>query len=245
MKTTRFSRIAAVLISLWLVAIPLAAGTQNGSGTGRLAKAHTEQVVTSVERLLATGKLSAAHEFATREGLAAFVAARASGQREGVVDPALPKELWSFEEDPGLAELMAQPTLSGKGVTPHPAGLNSIGKVVCTFGDELLVNGRFVIIVQYQGFVGSPSVAYSCRMTNSAGYFFFFDPSNIEVPIKVLNACAGGVPASHWVFAAGLTNFAIQISVVDLFTGIIKTYQNPLGNTFNTIIDQATPFPCP
>lgn len=245
MKATRFSRIAAALVPLCLLAAPLAAGAQNGSGGGKLAKAHTEQVVASVERLLGTGKLSAAHEFATREGLAAFVSARAAGQREGVVDPELPRALWSFDEDPGLADLMVQPTTSGKGITPHPAGLNSIGKVVCTFGDELLVNARFVIVVQYQGFVGGPSVAYSCRMTNSAGYFFFFDPTNIEVPIKVLNACAGGVPASHWVFAAGLTNFAIQISVVDLYTGIIKTYQNQLGNTFNTIIDQSTPFPCP
>jgi len=245
MTSTRLVQIPVALISLSLITAPLSARSAGGSGAGRLAKAHTDHVIASVERLLATGKLSTAHEFATREGLDAFISARAGGQIDGVIDPALPKEFWSFEADSGLDQMMAQPSTSTKGLAPHPAGINSIGKVVCTFGDELLVNGRFVIIVEFQGFVGGPAVAYSCRMTNSAGYFFFFDPSNIEVPIKVLNVCAGGVPPGHWVFAAGLTNFAIAISVFDLFTGITKTYLNPLGNTFNTIIDQSTPFPCP
>lgn len=237
--------LAAVLVSLALAAPAPAAKPDPSEGGRNLTKAHTAHVAAGIERLLATGRLSAAHELTTREGLAAFLAARAGGQRPAQIDPEVPEALWSLERDPGLDEVMAQPTAGKKGLTPHPSGVNSVGAVVCTIGDELLVNGRFVLFVDFQGFVGGVEIARSCRMTNSAGYFFFFDRNNVEIPVKMLNACFGGSPPGHWVFAAGLTNFAVEISVFDLFTGLVKSYFNPLGNTFNTIIDQGTPFPCP
>ena len=61
----------------------------------------------------------------------------------------------------------------------------------------------------------------------------------------MLNFCANPANPGHYVFAAGLTNFGVQLTVFDLATGLSKTYINPTNNYFQLIIDQHTPFPCP
>ncbi|MEZ5312767.1 MAG: hypothetical protein R2862_03485 [Thermoanaerobaculia bacterium] len=241
------SRLLAVGLLGILVAAPATAARHrshdNDTVPNRLASSHTRNVEESIARFVNSGLLTPLQESAARDGLAAFSHSRETGQRTST--PALPADQFEFEPTAALLEATGSGVEADGSLTSLPMGLNSIGQVVCTIGDELLVNGRFVIVVSYQGFVGPPARAFSCRMTNSAGYFFFFDRTNIEIPVKMLNACFGGNPASHWVFAAGLTNFAVEITVFDLFTGIQKSYRNSLGQTFNTQIDQFTPFPCP
>jgi len=111
----------------------------------------------------------------------------------------------------------------------------------------LCLNGRFLV----SGVANNPFdaagafPAYGVHLTTAAGYLFFLDPTNPEVVIKEINGCYVASPSSHWIFAAGLTNFEVQILVEDLYTGIQRTYHNNSGTTFATIIDQQTPFPCP
>lgn len=213
-----------------------------GSVSPRLASAHTLNVEESINRFLESGLLSPAQEMATREGLGAFSVSRAAGERES--SPELPSASLDMQATPDLLEATGFNVHTDGGLTPLPSGLNSIGLVACTVGDELLVNGRFIITVTYQGYSGPPLRAYSCRMTNSAGYFFWTDRTNAEIPVKMLDACAWGNPPGHWVFAAGLTNFGVALTVFDFWTGASKTYTNTLGQTFNTQIDQSTPFRC-
>ena len=214
-----------------------------GSVPARLSTAHNRHVEESINRFVDSGLLTPLQELTAREGLSAFLSSRSVGQR--VSSPLVEPSSFDFEPTAALLDATGFNIQSDDSLTAMPLGLNSIGAVICTIGDELLVNGRFVLVVSYQGFIGGPARAFSCRMTNSAGYFFYFDRTNVEIPIKMLNACFGGNPTSHWVFAAGLTNFAVEITAFDLFTGIRKTYVNSLGQTFNTQIDQLTPFPCP
>jgi hypothetical protein len=61
-----------------------------------------------------------------------------------------------------------------------------------------------------------------------SGLFYFFDASNIEMLIKVLNACAP--PFNHyWVFFAATTNVQFTVTVIDTQTGAVQTYFNPLN----------------
>jgi hypothetical protein len=79
------------------------------------------------------------------------------------------------------------------------------------------------------------------EFTTDAGFFTFFDPNNLEVLVKVLDAC--GVNQSYWVFAGGLTNVATRLRVRDTESGVVKTYRNPQGKDFVPLADTAA-FSC-
>lgn len=238
--------LVAGLASLLLCSSAFARRPHNqdqGPVSQRLATEHVRHVEESVIRYIDSGLLSPAQESAARAGLEAFGVSRAAGSRDSA--PELSPSEVDMQATPELLEATGFNLRADGGLTSLPSGLNSIGLVACTVGDELLVNGRFLIAVSYQGYSGPIFRAYSCRMTNSAGYFFWSDRTNAEIPVKMLDACAWGNPGGHWVFAAGLTDFAVALTVFDLATGASRTYTNSLGHTFNTVIDQSTPFRCP
>ncbi len=74
------------------------------------------------------------------------------------------------------------------------------------------------------------------ELTGDSGYFWFFDPDNVELVVKVLDACQEPY-RRFWFFAAGLTNVEVTLRVTDLETGVEKTYFNPLGSDFPPILD--------
>jgi len=104
-------------------------------------------------------------------------------------------------------------------------------------------NGRFAVTADFQQTPeGASSQATAVRLTSDTGYFWFFDPNNVEVVTKVLDGCS---PNGHyWFFASGLTNVGVQISVTDTLTGASKPCSNPVGTAFQPIQDTAA-FPCP
>ena len=53
---------------------------------------------------------------------------------------------------------------------------------------------------------------------------------------KVLDAC-GITYNSYWVFAAGLTNVEVTLTITDSETQQVRTYANPLGVPFQPIQD--------
>ncbi len=79
-------------------------------------------------------------------------------------------------------------------------------------------------------------------MTSDTGHFWFFDPANVEMVVKVLYACT--VNGKFWVFAGGLTDVGVVWTVTDTHTGLIKTYVNPSGTAFAPVQDTSAPF-CP
>ena len=81
----------------------------------------------------------------------------------------------------------------------------------------------------------------SCRP--AAGYFWFFNPGNPEVTVKVLDACAAF--GHFWVFASGLTNVEVVLQVTDTEAGVTRTYYSPPGSTFAPIEDTAAFATCP
>jgi hypothetical protein len=103
--------------------------------------------------------------------------------------------------------------------------------------------GRFSITATFQPTSEGPSTpANAVPLTPDTGYFWFFDPTNVEVVTKVLDGCSTN--GHYWFFASGLTNVGVQINVTDTLTGASRPYSNSFGTPFPPIQDTAA-FPCP
>jgi hypothetical protein len=130
-----------------------------------------------------------------------------------------------------LALLVAQPTLANEPL--------------------LLDEGRFRVSVSWETAAGATGAGHGVALTADAGYFWFFNPSNVELVVKVLDACTLDGVNRFWFFAAGLTNVGTTITVEDLWADSAKIYESPLGQAFQPITDIAafatcaTPPPLP
>ncbi|MEO1086905.1 MAG: CHRD domain-containing protein, partial [Acidobacteriota bacterium] len=102
---------------------------------------------------------------------------------------------------------------------------------------------RFQVTVEYETPDGASGRGVAVEGTADSGFFYFFADDNIELDIKVLNGC--GFNNYYWVFAAGTTNVGVDITVVDTQNGQIMTYNNPVGSTFETILDTEAFLTCP
>jgi hypothetical protein len=77
-----------------------------------------------------------------------------------------------------------------------------------------------------------------------SGLFYFFAPSNIEMLIKVLNACVP--PFNHyWVFFAATTNVEFGVVVTDTQNGKTRAYYNPLNRAALPVQDLDAFATCP
>ena len=75
----------------------------------------------------------------------------------------------------------------------------------------------------------------------SSALFYFFDPSNAEMLVKVQDGC--GVNRHWWVYAASATDVGFETQVKNTRTGAIKTYTNDPGNAPPALTDSVA-FPC-
>lgn len=103
---------------------------------------------------------------------------------------------------------------------------------------------RFSVTTAFRTAAGATGSGNAVGLTADSGYFYFFDPNNVEVVTKVLNACVDPFQ-SYWVFAAGLTNVEVTLTVIDTSNGTVKTYRNPLGTPFQPIQDTSAFATCP
>ena len=71
--------------------------------------------------------------------------------------------------------------------------------------------------------------------TNDSGLFYFFDPENWEVLIKVLDGCA--INGRLWVLGASTTDLGYRIRIVDTVTGESRSYANEPGRPAPAIVD--------
>ncbi len=114
---------------------------------------------------------------------------------------------------------------------------NGAGPAVCFPGDTSLClnGGRFKVEVAWRTADGQSGPGHAVSLTGDTGYFWFFDASNVEVVLKVLDAC--GLNQKFWIFAGGLTNVQVDLTVTDTRTGTVKTYRNTQGTPFQPIQD--------
>jgi len=76
-----------------------------------------------------------------------------------------------------------------------------------------------------------------------SGLVWFFNPSNIEMLVKVIDACRDF--DRFWVFFSATTNVDFTLTVTDTATGIVKQYTNPLGRAAEPVQDTITFSACP
>jgi hypothetical protein len=114
----------------------------------------------------------------------------------------------------------------------------------CVPGDTRLClnGGRFQVEAQWTA-NGTTGAGHAVSLTSDTGYFWFFAETNVEVVVKVLNAC--DYNQRYWFFAGGLTNVKVRLTVTDTRTGTIKIYDNPQRTPFRPVQDTNAFATCP
>jgi ELWxxDGT repeat protein len=90
-----------------------------------------------------------------------------------------------------------------------------------------LAASRFRVEIAWKDFQGHTGVGHAVTLTADTGYFWFFDPANVETVVKVLDARA--LNGAFWVFYGALSNVEYEITVTDTATGLTHRYFNPSG----------------
>ncbi|HEV7509816.1 MAG TPA: choice-of-anchor Q domain-containing protein [Thermoanaerobaculia bacterium] len=102
---------------------------------------------------------------------------------------------------------------------------------------------RFQVVATWKTAAGATGSAQAVELTPDSGYFWFFDRTNVELTLKVLNACS--LNSKFWVFLSGGTDVQVILTVTDTKTGTVKIYTNPLNHTFSTVTDTSAFGNCP
>ncbi len=105
-----------------------------------------------------------------------------------------------------------------------------------------LSNNRFQVSANWQSTTAS-GAGMAISLRPDTGYFWFFNSSNVEMVIKVLDACS--LNSKYWVFAGGLTNVNVTITVTDTQNDTVRTYVNPQSAAFQPIQDTSAFSTCP
>lgn len=106
-----------------------------------------------------------------------------------------------------------------------------------------LNDGRFRVQAEWTDFDLNDGPAHANAVSDESGEMWFFKADNVELLVKVLDAC--DTFDHFWVFAAGLTNVEVEITVTDTQEDETRTYDNPLGNPFDPVLDTSAFSTCP
>jgi len=148
-------------------------------------------------------------------------------------------------------------TFAGGG-TPDGSGFDlfsfggadcSASAISCTRDSQTacLLNGRFQVRVAWRTRTANGSGTVMSfidqRAENDESVFFwFFDATNFEMGIKMLNACTFN--NKFWIYIGGLTDQGWTVTVTDTRTGAARTYTNAVGHLSSPVGDTSA-LPCP
>ncbi|HXO19139.1 MAG TPA: hypothetical protein VOA87_04355 [Thermoanaerobaculia bacterium] len=115
----------------------------------------------------------------------------------------------------------------------------------CLPGDTRLCLGasRFQVETAWTTAARATGAGHAAPLTADTGTFWFFEPGNLELVVKILDAC--GANGRFWVFAGGLTNVEVTITVTDTLTRAVRRYHNPQGTPFRPLQDIGAFATCP
>lgn len=132
----------------------------------------------------------------------------------------------------------------------NEAGTATLGLIApCVAGAEALClnNGRFHIDLDWRvpGGTAGAGQAVPLPFAPDSGLFYFFSSSNLEMLIKVLNACVPPLGNKYWVFFSATTNVEFAVVVTDTQTGKTRGYYNPLSRPAPPVQDVSAFATCP
>jgi hypothetical protein len=123
-----------------------------------------------------------------------------------------------------FGDVEALPAEPGTANTPAPEA--ATGSPPAGDPDLPLMGGRFRCSVDWSdprsGLAGS---AVARALTDQAGLFWFFDPSNLEMAVKLLDGA--GTNGHFWLFHAGMTDLETTLTILDTVTGAVRTVHKP------------------
>ncbi|HYO13979.1 MAG TPA: plastocyanin/azurin family copper-binding protein [Thermoanaerobaculia bacterium] len=153
--------------------------------------------------------------------------------------------------DPSTFYLFRVRALGGGTTSSGPSnevGIATLGLAgPCIAGPETLCinGGRFQVEMSWRtsdGITGTGK-AVPIPTAPDSGLFYFFNASNLEMLLKVLNAC--GLNQRYWVFFAATTNVEFAVVVTDTQTGQTRSYFNPLNRPAPPVQDTDAFATCP
>jgi photosystem II stability/assembly factor-like uncharacterized protein len=126
--------------------------------------------------------------------------------------------------DPTLPSLIFAGTFQGVYCAP----LGQVAVSCLSDARTLCLNGqRFRATVTWRSAGGPVGNGQAFPVTDNTGAFWFFDPTNLELVVKVLDGRS--VNGKFWVFYGSLTSVEFTLTVTDTLTDSVKTYFNPQG----------------
>lgn len=134
-----------------------------------------------------------------------------------------------------------------------PAGQSAIYADLGALADDCvatetalcLTGGRFRVEATWNDHHGLPGFGHAVPIASDTGGFWFFGPGNVELVVKVLDACHLPEFRDFWVFAAGLTDVGVDLAVTDTVTGERWTHDHPRGVPFPPVQDTDALHVCP
>ncbi len=99
------------------------------------------------------------------------------------------------------------------------------------------------MVATWKTAAGATGSAQGVALTPDSGYFWFFDPTNVELTLKVLDACS--LNSKFWVFLSGGTDVQVTLTVTDTQTGTVKILHQSVNHTFLTVTDTSAFGNCP
>lgn len=114
--------------------------------------------------------------------------------------------------------------------------------LICVEGPNTLCLGaddRFRATIAYDTGTGTGMGETFPIDSRDSGLFFFFGAENIEMLLKVLDACELPGFNAFWVFYAATTDVGFTLTITDTQTGTVRTYSNNLGTPAAPVLDTA------
>lgn len=199
-------------------------------------------------RALVTARVAypvAAHPFATLRSM--YVAdGNADADHIRFVDESGSEQtqpILSFTEATGRDWELRRLTRSAHNTSAPDLALRTLSSACAGDTALCLQGGRFKVTAEWDTPAGQSGTGKAHQLTDETGYFWFFAESNVEVVVKVLDAC--GAFGRFWVFAAGLTDVGVELRVEDTATGAVRTYPHPAGKPFQALQDTNAFATCP
>ena len=130
----------------------------------------------------------------------------------------------AFPETSGAATVAALEQPAEHLLLASAAPCTADPETLCLFGN------RFQVKVSWRLGNGTEGTGKAVPLagTDRTGLFWFFDQTNIELVVKMID----GTPLNGklWVFYGALSDVEYEIEVIDTQTGSRRTYENPAGN---------------
>ncbi len=221
-------------------------GEASGSATIQVARAQGNDGAVSVDYTTADGSAQAGSDYNATNGTLAWTDGDSANKSFTV--PILDD---SEEEGDETINVMLSSQTGGAALGTSSATLTIQDDEVAACAadnDTLCLNqgGRFQVEVEWRDFEGNTGRGQAVDIgRRDSGLIYFFDEDNIEMLLKVLDACVESLGNKFWVFYAATTNVEFTVTVTDTQTDEVKTYSNVLGNPAAPVLDTAAFDTCP